>query len=170
MISNNDDELVDVLQTASRRRHPGGGIAAPEQPATEPVPTESIAFSAPTPPTEESSPMELPDAALAELPAQLSIDPKPAQVTDKPMARVANDYARHLLKSARGKKGKSIQLDEENHSALTHIAATMGGVTIADLLHNIVRLHFQQYGPAIQQMLKEKEALNKKKKLPFQRP
>lgn len=85
------------------------------------------------------------------------------------MAAMATDYASQLLKCARGKKGKSIQLDEENHSALTHIAATMGGVTIADLLHNIVRLHFQEYGPAIQQLLKEKEALNKKKKLPFQR-
>lgn len=168
MISNNDDELVDVLHTASRRRHPSGGIPAPEQPATEPIPTESIAFSAPTPPTAASSPMEL--AAPVELITPLSSDPKPAQVTDKPIAPVANDYASLLLKSARGKKGKSIQLDQENHSALTHIAATMGGVTIADLLHNIVRLHFLQYGPVIQQMLKEKEALNKKKKLPFQRP
>ena len=168
-MASHDDELVDVLQTASRRRRPGGA-SSPEQPAAEPAPTESVASPAPVPTTEANSPAELPDPAPAELVTQLGDEPKPEQVAPKPTAAMATDYASQLLKSARGKKGKSIQLDEENHSALTHIAATMGGVTIADLLHNIVRLHFQEYGPAIQQMLKEKEVLNKKKKLPFQRP
>lgn len=160
MASNDDDELVDVLHAASRRRRPAPEPVAPEPPvaasaatlpapATEPVPVALITEPSPPEPPKEEKESSAPAAPSETL--------------------VAVDYITQLLTSNRNKKGKTIQLDPDNHRALTHIANTMGGITIADLLHNIVRLHFQEYGPKIQQMLKEKEALNKKEKLPFQR-
>ena len=180
-MASNDDELVDVLQTASQRRRTGAQPPAPE-PVADPVPVaEPLAGE--VPPAESVLPPTSPALPTIAIPEQESVPvaqaapaPLPKQVKESPLAPAASlpatptDYISQLLKSNRNKKGKTIQLDPDNHRALTHIANTMGGITIADLLHNIVRLHFQEYGPAIQQMLKEKEALNKKDKLPFQRP
>ncbi|QIL78331.1 DUF3408 domain-containing protein [Hymenobacter sp. HDW8] len=164
-MATNDDELVDVLQAASRRRHPGA-LPTPEPAApTPPVAAPGVALSAPS--ADAASTTHRPELTPSERPPGKRPHAAPPP---PPAAPTPADYRRQLLQAHRHKKGKTIQLDPDNHRALTHIANTMGGITIADLLHNIVCLHFQEYGPTLQQMLQDQEAQNKKEKLPFQRP
>lgn len=118
------------------------------QPSSPPSAAESVAPSVAEAPTPQ-------EAAAVALPA---LEPTPPQAS----------YTARLLQVHRNKKGRGIQLDTATHQTLTHIAHRMGNITIADLLQNIVRLHFEQFGSQIQDMLKEKEVQQRKQKLLFQ--
>ena len=133
-----EDEFVSVLSRVSKRS-PASEVVSPS-----PAPT-------------------------LQPPAPLAVEAAPLLKAVTPIQYDASgfDYVAQLLTPTRNKKGKGIQLDSDNHRTLTHIAHIMG-IALADLLQNIVRLHFQQYGPAIQKMLSEKERLNKKERLLFQ--
>lgn len=81
----------------------------------------------------------------------------------------ADDYAGYtdtFLVPVRGRKPKTVYVDEETHEALAEIAKASDGVGLSDLLINIVNHHFETYGADIRGFLDSLEN-QKKKRLPY---
>jgi len=145
-------EMTNFVQTFARPQ------ATTPPPAMAP---ESAATAAP--------PGAAPAAAL---PAAIDREPVDNQAEDQPTSgkkKAAADenasWADVYLQPVRPRKTKAIYVDEDTHNALTLITQD-AGCGLADLLINVLNVHFDTFRPEIRQFLAEQEKL-KKKKNPF---
>ncbi|MDF7815110.1 DUF3408 domain-containing protein [Hymenobacter sp. YC55] len=76
------------------------------------------------------------------------------------------NYAATFLTPVRGRKLKAVYMDEDTHNALAVITQASDGTPLADLLINIIKQHFETYGPDIRAFVNEQEKKNKKR-LPY---
>ncbi|MBO3272948.1 DUF3408 domain-containing protein [Hymenobacter defluvii] len=138
-------------------------VANRPTPAEEPTPTAET----PTQPAEETK--EPP--AVAEAPAHKNPDTerkpkgKKTRVAAEPLTEHAN-YTEAFLVPVRGRKPKTIYVDEDTHEALSVITKSVDGVGLSDLIINIVNHHFEIYGKDIRGFLDSVEN-QKKKRLPY---
>lgn len=142
-------QMTSFVQTFARPQAPAPALEAPD--ADEPTPEPEVAAEAAPPSLREEE---------GGADAQAATGKKPTTLPDENAT-----WAEHYLRPSRVRKTKAIYVDEDTHSALTLITQD-AGIGLADLLINIVNVHFDTFRPEIRQFLAEREKL-KKKKFPF---
>ena len=136
---------------------------------TAPKPTAPVAPAeapAPTPTAEPDAPVEQP-ANQQPTNEQLADNQQQKGRKDAAPASAGTDYASLFLQPVRGRKGKTIYLSEDMHTALANITQYCpDNIGLSDLLINIIQHHFETFGPGIRQFLSAQEKL-RKNKLPY---